>query len=37
MSIAILIGVHDGLVLASDSASSRMVSSAPNVVGVANV
>jgi len=37
MSIAIVIEVHDGLVLAADSASSLMVSSAPNVVGIANV
>jgi hypothetical protein len=37
MSIAILIGVHDGLVLASDSASTLVVTAAPNVAGVANV
>jgi hypothetical protein len=38
MSIAVLIGVHDGLVLAADSASTLMVSIAPGTVaGVANV
>lgn len=38
MSIAVLIGVHDGLVLAADSASSLTVSSAPGITtGVANV
>ncbi len=38
MSIAVIIGVHDGVVLASDSASTLMISLAPNVLaGVANV
>jgi hypothetical protein len=37
MSIAVLIGVHDGLVLAADSASTLMISTAPDVAGVANV
>jgi len=38
MSIAVLIGVHDGLVLAADSASTLTVSVAPGTVaGVANV
>lgn len=38
MSIAVLIGVHDGLVVAADSASSLTVSVAPGVAaGVANV
>jgi hypothetical protein len=38
MSIAIVIGVHDGVVIASDSASTLMVSLAPNALtGVANV
>src|SRR5258708_6929069 len=38
MSIAILIGVHDGLVLAADSASTLVVSTVPGVAaGVANV
>src|SRR5216684_1165119 len=37
MSIAVLIGVHDGLVLASDSASTLMISAAPNLAGIANV
>ncbi len=37
MSIAVLIGVHDGLVLAADSASTLMISAAPNLAGVANV
>src|SRR5208337_4702535 len=37
MSIAILIGVHDGLVLASDSASTLMISAASNLAGIANV
>jgi hypothetical protein len=38
MSIAVVIGVHDGLVLAADSASSLTVSSAPNIThGVVNV
>ncbi|MCX6633833.1 MAG: hypothetical protein NT090_01865 [Acidobacteria bacterium] len=38
MSIAVLIGVHEGLVIASDSASALTVSVAPgSVVGIANV
>src|SRR6266851_6150459 len=37
MSIAVLIGVHDGLVLASDSASTLMITAAPNLAGIANV
>jgi hypothetical protein len=37
MSIAVVISVHDGLVLASDSASTLIVSAAPTNVGVANV
>jgi hypothetical protein len=37
MSIAILVGVHDGLVLASDSASTLIVTAAPDVAGIANV
>ena len=38
MSIAVLIGVHDGLVIAADSASSLTVSVAPgSVAGIANV
>src|SRR6266568_2623644 len=38
MSIAVLIGVHDGLVIASDSASTLAVSAAPGaLVGVAKV
>lgn len=38
MSIAIVIGVHDGVVIASDSASTLSVSVAPTVVaGVLNV
>ena len=38
MSIAVLIGVHDGLVLAADSASTLTISVAPGAVtGVANV
>ncbi|MGI0134155.1 MAG: hypothetical protein ACREBW_04270 [Candidatus Micrarchaeaceae archaeon] len=38
MSIAVLIGVHDGLVIAADSASTLTISVAPGTVaGVANV
>ena len=38
MSIAVLIGVHDGLVIASDSASALTISVEPGTVaGVANV
>jgi hypothetical protein len=38
MSIAIVIGVHDGVVIASDSASTLMVSIAPGALtGVANI
>jgi hypothetical protein len=38
MSIAVLIGVHDGLVIAADSASALTISVSPNVVtGIANV
>jgi len=38
MSIGIVVGVHDGVVIASDSASTLIVSVAPNnITGVANV
>lgn|SRR5487761_33431 len=38
MSIAVVISVHDGLVMAADSASTLTVSTAPGVIaGVANV
>ena len=38
MSIAVVVGVHDGVVIAADSASTLMVSVAPNAVaGIANV
>lgn len=38
MSIAVLINVHDGLVIAADSASTLMVSTSPgSVAGIANV
>src|SRR5579864_1089807 len=38
MSIAVVVGVHDGVVIASDSASTLTVSLAPNAVaGIANV
>jgi len=38
MSIAVLIGVHDGLVMAADSASTLTISTSPGVTaGVANV
>jgi len=38
MTIALLVAVHDGLVLAADSASSLTVSTVPNIAaGVANV
>ena len=38
MSIGVIIGVHDGIVLGADSASSLIVSAAPGVAaGVANV
>jgi hypothetical protein len=38
MSIAVVVGVHDGVVIAADSASTLMVSVAPNTVaGIANV
>jgi hypothetical protein len=38
MSIAVVIGVHDGLVIASDSASALTISVAPGTIaGVANV
>jgi len=37
MSIAVLIGVHDGLVLAADSASTLVVSAAPGGLYAANV
>jgi hypothetical protein len=37
MSIAVLIGVHDGLVLAADSASTLVVNSAPQGLQAANV
>ncbi len=37
MSIAVIIGVHDGVVIASDSASTLMITMLPNQMGVANV
>src|SRR5882672_6058282 len=38
MSIAVIIGVHDGVVLAADSASTLTISVAPgSAAGVANV
>lgn len=37
MSIAVVISVHDGLVMAADSASTLLVSSASGIAGVANV
>lgn len=38
MSIAVLIGVHDGLVMAADSASTLTISTSPGITaGVANV
>lgn len=38
MSIAVIIGVHDGLVLAADSASSLTVSTEPGkITGIANI
>lgn len=38
MSIAVLIGVHDGLVIAADSASTLSISVAPGAIaGIANV
>jgi hypothetical protein len=38
MSVAVLIGVHDGLVIAADSASTLTISTAPNqLAGIANV
>jgi hypothetical protein len=37
MSIAVIVGVHDGVVIASDSASTLMVTMLPNQMGVANV
>ena len=38
MSIAVIIGVHDGMVLAADSASTLTISAAPGAAaGVANV
>src|ERR1017187_2536758 len=38
MSIAVIIGVHDGIVIAADSASTLTISAAPGAAaGIANV
>ena len=37
MSVAVLVSVHDGMVLAADSASTLMLQTGPNVAGVGKI
>ena len=37
MSVAVLVSVHDGMVLAADSASTLMLQAGPNVAGVGKI